>query len=105
MALVGRPTSEEGVAAPAEPVGVERLQRDWWAWAAGVPEAANPEDRWLLAGSFGETVTRTCAVPEGVPLAGPAVNLVTRDEADCAESAPVRFTGVAGNPVIGLSSE
>lgn len=144
VALVGCSTSspsssEEGSAAPATtasgPAGVERLQQDWWAWAAGLPEETNPvldttgehcaraqpDDRWLLAGSFGETLTRECAVPAGVPLAGPAVNLVAGDEAECAEfmadaegevtldgapvaldrveSAPVRFTAVAGNPV------
>jgi hypothetical protein len=74
------------------------LQSTWWTWAASATELRNPvsdatgedcrnnqpEEVWLLAGSFGETVTRRCTVPAGVPLAGPAVNLVASEE-DCAE--------------------
>jgi hypothetical protein len=75
------------------------LQSAWWTWAASAPDLDNPvsdttgedcrnnqpEGVWLLAGSFGETVNRQCTVPAGVPLAGPAVNLVAPTAADCAD--------------------
>jgi hypothetical protein len=76
------------------------LQSTWWTWAASEPEESNPVsdttgefchrgqglDVWLLAGSFGDTVTRACSVPAGMPLAGPVVNFLTTTEAECAEA-------------------
>lgn len=75
------------------------LQSTWWTWAGSEPEESNPVsdttgqycDRgqqvgvWLLAGSFGETVTRRCAAPAGVPFAGPVINLVARTRTACEE--------------------
>jgi len=69
----------------------ELVQSTWWTWAASSPAESNPVadttgehcDQGqrvgvrLLAGSFGETVTRRCTVPADVPLVGPAVNLLT----------------------------
>ena len=117
------------------------VQSTWWTWAASAPEAGNPVsdttgahcDRnqqvgvWLLAGSFGETVTRRCTVPAGVPLVGPAVNLVADTRADCEEfmrdaqgevkvgnlplpldeaaPVPITYQAVEGNPVTGESGE
>ncbi|WP_405645872.1 signal protein [Streptomyces sp. NBC_00019] len=114
----------------------EVLQSRWWTWAASEPEATNPvadedgrecgrnqrKDVWFLAGTFGTRAERTCAVPGGVPLAFPLVNLVA-DPAGCAEfmstaegsavldgekvdvetsrGETISVEGVAGNPVTG----
>ena len=117
------------------PAEILDLQARWWTWAASSPTPTNPvsdttgahcaehqqADLWLVAGSFGEVVSRRCTVPAGVPLAGPVVNLVS-DGAGCAAfmapatgevlldgerqtvvrlgPAPITFTAVAGNPVV-----
>jgi hypothetical protein len=116
------------------------LQSTWWTWAASAPPERNPvmdttgehcdQDQpdgvWLVAGSFGDTVERRCSVPVGVPLAGPAVNLVGNVPADCADfmrdadgavtmdgaEVPLReanveisFRGVEGNPVTSTGGE
>ncbi|MDQ3790380.1 MAG: signal protein [Actinomycetota bacterium] len=117
------------------------VQSTWWTWAASAPEETNPVsdttgehcDRgqqvgvWLLAGSFGETVTRRCTVPADVPLVGPAVNFVAGTRADCeefmrdahgtvtlgkqtltldeADPVPITYRAVAGNPVTGEGGE
>jgi hypothetical protein len=118
-----------------DPAGIPDLQARWWAWAASSPTPTNPvsdptgahcaehqpADLWLVAGSFGEVVSRRCTVPAGVPLAGPVVNVVA-DDAGCATfmgpatgevlldgrrqavvrlgPAPITFDAVAGNPVV-----
>ncbi|GAB3464094.1 hypothetical protein [Actinophytocola sediminis] len=117
------------------------VQSTWWTWAASTPAASNPvsdptgahcdHDQqvgvWLLAGSFGEPVTRRCTVPADVPLVGPAVNHVAATSAECDEflrtatgevqlgkkslpleklgPVPVTFPTVAGNPVTGEEGE
>jgi hypothetical protein len=117
------------------PADIPDLQARWWTWAASSPTPTNPvsdrtgahcaehqqADLWLVAGSFGEVVSRRCTVPAGVPLAGPVVNLVS-DGPGCAAfmgpatgqvlldgehqavvrlgPAPVTFAAVAGNPVV-----
>ncbi len=117
------------------PAGIPDLQARWWTWAASSPTSTNPvsdptgahcaehqqADLWLVAGSFGQVVSRRCTVPAGVPLAGPVVNLVS-DRPGCAafmapatgqvlldgepqavvrlEPAPIIFDAVAGNPVV-----
>jgi hypothetical protein len=57
----------------------EELAARWWEWAYGAPSATNPVvdttgefcdvgqagKIWLVAGSFGGTVERTCTVPAG----------------------------------------
>lgn len=72
------------------------FQSKWWTWA-GAPEQVNPVsdstgehcgegqpgDVWLVAGSFGGSVVRQCTIPYGLPIAGPLVNLVAPDKADC----------------------
>lgn len=111
------------------------LQSTWWTWAASAPEATNPvsdptgedcdrdqrADVWLLAGSFGETLTRRCTVPAGVPLAAPVINLVADTPGSCdaflsgaegsvtldgaelplrtADPVEITYQAVAGNPV------
>jgi hypothetical protein len=72
-------------------------------------------------------VARECTVPSGVPLAGPAVNLVSGARADCdqfmrdaegvvtlddaelplrkANPVPITYRAVAGNPVTGETGE
>ncbi|WP_369184283.1 signal protein [Streptomyces sp. Y1] len=110
------------------------VQGRWWTWAASSASDVNPvSDRdghlcaqgqkggiWFLAGSFGETVTRSCTVPAGVPVAFPLVNLVG-EAADCEafmatakgsatldgkalepdryEGTTVAISGVEGNPL------
>lgn len=76
----------------------EELQGRWWTWASTEPAATNPvadedgsacgrnqpEDVWFRAGTFGTRAERVCAVPEGVPLAFPLVNMFGTP-ADCAD--------------------
>jgi hypothetical protein len=117
------------------------LQSTWWTWASSAPEGKDPVGDttgarcgngqqagvWLLAGSFGETVTRRCTVPAEVPLAGPAVNFMTPTRAACdeymreatgevsldgvalplheASPAPITFRRVPDNPVTGEGGE
>ncbi|MGC5015001.1 signal protein [Streptosporangium sp. DT93] len=81
-----------------------------------------PDDVWFLAGTFGGTVRRTCAVPPGRPVVFPLVNRLC-SEAVCKElmavaegratldgepvtperieDDDVAVTGVAGNPLTG----
>ncbi|MEU9802920.1 signal protein [Streptomyces sp. NPDC051000] len=72
------------------------LQGRWWTWAASSVSDANPvSDQdghlcaqgqaggiWFLAGTFGGSVTRSCTVPAGVPIAFPLVNLLG-EPGDC----------------------
>jgi hypothetical protein len=150
LAAVGCTTEEPQVTTDGTAVMVEDgfdvtdmalVQSTWWTWAASAPEETNPVsdttgahcDRdqqvgvWLLAGSFGETVTRECTVPADVPLVGPAVNFVAGTPADCeefmrdahgavtlgnrslplneADAVPITYRTVAGNPVTGVGGE
>ncbi|MFA1538729.1 signal protein [Actinomadura monticuli] len=109
------------------------LQSAWWSWAAGSPSGRNPvedttgefcavgqpSDVWFLAGTFGGSVTRRCAVPAGRTIVAPVVNQRGLRE-DCAgfmdvaagtltldgkkvalkrwPATPITITGVAGNP-------
>ncbi|MEU6411291.1 signal protein [Microbispora sp. NPDC046933] len=124
--------SPEPSASPAE-----SIQGRWWTWASSETESTNPvaddtgkfcdrnqpEDVWFLAGTFGGTVRRTCALPTGRPVVFPLVNLVG-SQAQCEEfmatakggavldgrpARPERMeeddvavTGVAGNPLTGV---
>jgi len=128
------PAVSSGTNVPVQRValGSLRLQSRWWEWAS-VTENVNPvldetgahcgnnqpEDVWLVAGTFGGQVSRACGWPAERPLAGPVVNLVD-DEAGCqafladatgsvtfdGRSVPIqrlgaeniRFTAQAGNP-------
>ncbi|MFF2193184.1 signal protein [Streptomyces sp. NPDC058157] len=121
--------------APAGRMGAAELQGRWWSWAASSGADANPvsdpdghlcakgqkDGVWFLAGTFGGSVQRTCAVPAGVPVAFPLVNSFG-GSADCAafmalargsatldgrevraerfEATPVEITAVEGNPVV-----
>ncbi|MFE2722191.1 signal protein [Kitasatospora sp. NPDC059327] len=72
------------------------LQHQWWNWAGSTPTERNPvvdpdgrdcaegqpEGIWMLAGTFGGTVTRTCAVPAGIPILFPLVNTYG-ESSDC----------------------
>ncbi|MCF2530658.1 signal protein [Yinghuangia soli] len=79
------------------------------------------DDVWFVAGTFGGVAKRACTVPAGRPIAGPLLNLVCSDREQCEEfiaaaegevtldgapvdirkfeAQPIRYTGVAGNPV------
>ncbi|GAA1614568.1 hypothetical protein GCM10009789_80870 [Kribbella sancticallisti] len=129
------PSAKTNPASPsvdAVDVSSAEFQAKWWTWAAA-PEDVNPVmdstgehcaqgqpgDVWLVAGSFGGAVERQCSVPAGLPIAGPVVNTVASDAADCkafleaatgtvsmenspqlTQVEPVRFefTAQAGNP-------
>lgn len=81
--------------APAR-LGAAELQGRWWTWAASSVTSSNPvadpdghlcaehqpTDIWFLAGSFGEKVKRSCAMPAAVPVAFPLVNIIG-EAADC----------------------
>jgi hypothetical protein len=74
--------------------GIKDLQSQWWQWALAIPTGVNPlADTtggdcmvgqrgavWFLAGTFGaSSATRSCSVPEGVPLFFPVINQVAFD--------------------------
>ncbi|MGA5375794.1 signal protein [Streptomyces griseoincarnatus] len=99
VALVATLAGCGGRAATAEGrLSSEELQGRWWTWAATEPAPTNPvgdedgsacgrnqpEDVWFLAGTFGTQAERTCAVPEGLPLAFPLMNMFGTP-ADCAD--------------------
>lgn len=99
VALVATLAGCGGRAATAEGrLSSEELQGRWWTWASTEPAPTNPvgdedgsacgrnqpEDVWFLAGTFGTQAERNCAVPEGVPLAFPLVNMFGTP-ADCAD--------------------
>jgi hypothetical protein len=67
------------------------LSAEWWQWAVSIPASVNPlvangdncmvgqhGEVWFLSGLFGSggTVTRTCSVPQNVPLYFPLINSV-----------------------------
>ncbi|MEV0564881.1 hypothetical protein [Dactylosporangium sp. NPDC050588] len=86
-----------GTAEPKASPAERSIQARWWEWAATEPVDTNPVadragthcarnqpgDVWFLAGTFGGQVQRRCAVPLGVRLVAPAINLVSGDEDDC----------------------
>jgi hypothetical protein len=67
-----------------------KMSAEWWQLFLSLPVAGNPlvdgtgascvfgqrGPVWFLVGSFGGTVTRECAIPEGVTLFFPLLNLV-----------------------------
>jgi hypothetical protein len=134
---VAQEGSADRIASP-KPVAssAETIQGRWWTWAASEGESTNPvmdttgefcdrnqpEDVWFLAGTFGDTLQRTCSVPAGRPVVFPLMNQVG-SEASCKEFMAiaegraaldgkpvtpeqmeddnVAVTGVAGNPLTG----
>ena len=86
MPLLGR---REPAPLPFAPGSVEELAARWVRWVAGVGPVRSPigdttggdagvdqpDDVFFLAGTFGGTVHRRCAVPAGRPLFLPAVNM------------------------------
>lgn len=121
--------------------GLDGIQARWLEWVASQPRGSDPVsdtsgascgrgqrgDVWLVAGSFGETVTRKCSVPAGTRIAGPALNLWATPTDECnawlaegvvavrldAEDVPVTtieaesvtFGGVADNVVSGRAGK
>lgn len=87
----------------------KQLSAEWWQWAISIPTSDNPVldatggncmvgqhgSVWFLAGNFGGTTTRTCAVPEGTVLFFPVLNSVNIDTPNVcgqgSESIPVAF--------------
>jgi hypothetical protein len=68
-----------------------KLSAQWWQWALSIPAVVNPladatgqfcmigqrGGVWFLAGSMSsQPASRTCSVPEGVPLFFPVINSV-----------------------------
>jgi hypothetical protein len=74
-------------------VSFKQLSAEWWQWAVSISPSNNPVldatggncmvgqhgSVWFLAGNFGGTTTRTCAVPEGTVLFFPVLNSVNID--------------------------
>ena len=90
------------------------LQARWWTWAMSSPTDRNPVadedgrycaeaqpgDVWFLAGTFGGSVTRSCRVPSGLPLAFPLVNLVAdRDGCETFMEAALAGATFDGKPL------
>jgi hypothetical protein len=97
-APAGTEPADAEVAQPkAETLTPERLQTLWWSWASSAEPGQSPvEDStgqycgdsqpfgvWLVAGTLGGTVNRHCQVPSTLPIAGPAINLVSPNAATC----------------------
>jgi len=96
-----RPTSSAEKPTPEQPAldvsDMENLHEMWWTWVARAPKERNPatdttgklcaNDQpvgvWFVAPSYGLPVTRHCSMPADVPLAGPAVNLLSGVPGDC----------------------
>ncbi|HEY9475443.1 MAG TPA: hypothetical protein VIS06_16545 [Mycobacteriales bacterium] len=129
-------TTAGSTPSPAPRLGSAELQSRWWTWAASAPEESNPvadltgehcadnqaSDVWFVAGTFGGTARRTCAIPAGMPIAGPVLNFTAQDAEGCdqmlataqgeatVDGKPVRpdrldpvaiaFDAVEGNPVV-----
>ncbi|MFC9690883.1 acid shock protein [Kribbella sp. NPDC056951] len=86
------PAVSSGTKAPIA-LGSLRLQSRWWTWASatetrnpvldttgGLCGNGQPDDIWLVAGSFGGKVSRKCNWPAERPLVGPVVNLVDTEQ-------------------------
>lgn len=139
------PSNGAGAASPSNgagaAAGLAGIQERWLAWVASQPQGSDPVsdttgascgrgqhgDVWLVAGSFGETVTRACTMPAGTRIAGPALNLwsTPADECDAwlakgvvavrldandvevtaIEAESVTFSGVADNVVSGRAGK
>ena len=92
---------------------LKELSAQWWQWAISIPSAANPltdvsgancmvgqrGDVWFLAGNFtGGTVSRSCTVPQGVPLFFPIVNSVqVNTPFICGQSGPLSVADMRKN--------
>lgn len=81
-----------------EPLTPQRLQSLWWSWTSSAEPGQSPvEDAtgqycgdsqpfgvWLVAGTSTGTADRHCQIPATLPIAGPAVAKVTKDQNGCA---------------------
>ena len=79
----------EAAPLPYAPDSPEGLAARWVRWAASSSRLSNPisdtsgkhaavhqpDDVWFLAGTFGGTAHRRCAVPSGVPIFFPVINM------------------------------
>jgi hypothetical protein len=77
----------------AESESFHKLAAEWWQWVSSFPNEEDPiEDlngdrcmvgqkgkEWFLVGSYGQTVVRNCAIPEGTNLFFPVINNFTLD--------------------------
>lgn len=111
----------------AQPAGADddplrTLTGEWWQLMLSIPPAENPildptgaqcmvgqhGPLWLLAGSFGGEVTRTCTVPAGKVLFFPVINFVFFDTPNACgqgpEAIPVaEMRAIAGAAIDGAS--
>ncbi|WP_234327518.1 signal protein [Streptomyces sp. NRRL WC-3742] len=88
----------QSATAQARKLTPAELQGQWWSWAASTEQSRNPvldEDGhlcargqkdgiWFLAGTTGGTVSRSCTVPVGAPIAFPLVNIFGQTS-DCTD--------------------
>jgi hypothetical protein len=85
------PDGKTGILPPGSNYGMTNSQwsAKWWQWALGQPVATNPlldttgaqctvgqsGPVWFLAGTFGDTVTRTCTILAGKAIFIPVANV------------------------------
>jgi hypothetical protein len=130
----------DGLPLPYPPDSREGLAARWVRWAAGFGQVRHPiadrtgayaglhqpGDVWFLAGTFGGTVERRCAVPAGRPVFLPAFNIWRSGAAGpighmhgafgellvdgvnveldvISTPIPFKVAGALGNPVTGLA--
>ncbi|MGK5559157.1 hypothetical protein ACSNOI_46930, partial [Actinomadura kijaniata] len=130
----GSPAFSGGL--PHDPSSLPGLAARWWRWACSVPGDRHPcrdatgrhagvnqpEDVFFLAGTFGGEASRACAVPGGVPLFFPVLNVFAEDDGKgvphfrrvrvaarlngvdlpvtaVTNDVPYRLVGVPGNPM------
>ncbi len=120
LAALAGPASAAVVAPGTSVDGQTQLQwsEQWWQWALGVPSANNPimdatgadagqnnaGPVFFLAGTFGESVTRSFSAPGGTPVFFPVVNYIDleTDTAACGLSCALGFISPAIGGATGL---
>lgn len=99
-ALVMLPASAENATPTVYGKTMGNWGQAWWQWALNFPSADNPIQQdgyvdcsagqsgkvWFLAGTFGESVERTCSIPEGRALFVPIINSLYWTPEDCASN-------------------
>jgi hypothetical protein len=88
----------------ADSLSFKQLSAEWQQWVLSIPASINPPldttgencmvgqrgAVWFLAGTFGGSATRTCAVPEGKELFFPVINSVFVDSPNVCGQGPDR---------------
>jgi hypothetical protein len=101
----------------------QTLSAQWWQWALSAPPSVNPvldstgaycaqgqgefsnNNVWFLAGTFGDSATRSCTIPPGKSLFFPILNILYACDpppAVCPPLADIRtlLAGFMNNPIL-----